>query len=233
MKYYPAHLNIENRRCLVVGGGAVGARKAQTLVKAGGNVAVVSPLFCEAFDEAPLKRSVLRIERAYLPGDMADTFLVIAATDNPSLNRSIALEAGREKVLCNIADAPESSDFILPSIVERGDLLITVSTSGKSPALAKIVRQELEAQFGDEYTRFLIFMGRLRKKLLETAHDPANHGKIFRKAVLSDLISHMATRNSDGFEQTLETILNPEKWGDLTPLYGDLLTRTAPMEDAQ
>ena len=233
MKFYPVHLNIKNRRCLVVGGGTVAARKARTLVKAGASVVVVSPDFSAPFNEAPLKKGIQRIKRAYHTSDMTDTTLIIAATNHPLINRQIAREATQEGILCNIVDAPDASDFILPAIVQRGDLLLTVSTSGSSPALARQLRKQLAEDFGDEYGRFLIFMGRVRKRLLDDAHDPDHHALIFRQMVTSDLLAQMAKNDAIGFEATLAKIFSPEQMPHLPPLYTDLFPHTAsaqPME---
>ncbi len=230
MKYYPIHLNIKNRRCLVVGGGTVAARKARTLLKSGASVVVISPDFSDAFNEAPLKKGVQRIERAYHSSDMADTTLIIAATNQPLINRQIAQEAAQKGVLCNIVDAPDASDFILPAIVQRGDLLLTVSTSGSSPALAKQLKKQLAENFGDAYDRFLIFMGRVRKQLLDDAHDPDQHALIFRQMVTSDLLTQMTKNDAVGFEATLTKIFNPEEMPHLPPLYTDLFP---PADSAQ
>jgi precorrin-2 dehydrogenase/sirohydrochlorin ferrochelatase len=120
-------------------------------------------------------------------------FLVIGATDDEMLNRQISEEAEQIGILCNIADRPEACNFILPSVVQRGDLVITISTSGQSPALAKRLRRKLEAQFGEEYADFLLLMGAIRKKLLSQAHEPEAHKALFNQLIDSDLIELLRT----------------------------------------
>ncbi len=188
MRYYPVHLNIKNRNCLVVGGGAVGTRKVNTLLACGARVTVVSPDPTQQLKKMAVEESITLRERAYRTVDLKDMFLVIGATDDEKLNRQISEEAEQIGILCNIADRPEACNFILPSVVQRGDLVITISTSGQSPALAKRLRRELEAQFGEEYADFLLLMGAIRKKLLSQTHEPEAHKALFNQLIDSDFI---------------------------------------------
>lgn len=193
MKYYPVHLDIKKRNCLVVGGGAVGTRKVNTLLACGARVTVVSPDPAQQLKEMAAEGSITLKERAYRTVDLEDMFLVIGATDDEMLNRQISEEAEQIGILCNIADRPEACNFILPSVVQRGDLVITISTSGQSPALAKRLRRKLEAQFGEEYADFLLLMGAIRKKLLSQAHEPEAHKALFNQLIDSDLIELLRT----------------------------------------
>ena len=134
-------------------------------------------------------------------------FLVIGATDDETLNRQVSKDAERSHILCNIADRPEVCNFILPSIVRRGDLVITISTSGKSPALAKNLRQKLETQFGREYADFLLLMGAIRQKLLNQAHEPEVHKAVFNQLIGSDLIQLMQAGKTKEINSLLYKIL--------------------------
>jgi precorrin-2 dehydrogenase/sirohydrochlorin ferrochelatase len=207
MKYYPAHLDIQNRKCLVVGGGAVGTRKVNTLLECGARVAVVSPDPTAQLTRLASEGSITLRKRNYRSDDLTGMFLVIGATDDESLNHQISKDAERAHILCNIADRPEACNFILPSIVRRGDLVITVSTSGKSPALAKHLRQKLETQFGQEYADFLLLMGAIRQKLLNQAHEPEAHKEIFHKLIDSNLIELMQAGKTEEINSVLYTIL--------------------------
>ncbi|MBF0199771.1 MAG: bifunctional precorrin-2 dehydrogenase/sirohydrochlorin ferrochelatase [Desulfamplus sp.] len=236
MQYYPVNLNIAGKNCLVVGGGKVGARKAITLIKAGAMVTVISPAFSHIFFQEPLKSHTSRIERSYESTDMENVFLVFGATDNPRLNSTIAEDALSRGALCNIADNPDKSHFILPSIVQRGELLISVSTSGTSPALARMIRQKLEQDYGDEYALFLLIMGKIRKKLLGSGHAPDKHAVIFRQLVNSDLLEKIAVGDTLGMEHTLQSIFKQNIFNDqrepdtswlthdLKHIYDDLIT---------
>lgn len=206
MKYYPVGLNIQDRNCLVVGGGKVGARKAGTLARCGARVKVVSPCF-DGTLWSNLEGKVELVPREYQDQDLRGMFLVIGATDNRQLNRTIGEQAKQANILFNGADLPELSDFILPAIVERGDLTIAVSTSGNSPAFAKKIKHELEDSFGSEYEQFLLLMGRIRKILLAREHNPERNRKIFKRLIDGRLFNLMGKNDQEEIERLLVTIL--------------------------
>ncbi len=207
MKYYPIHLDIKNRNCLIVGGGAVGTRKVKTLLECGARVTVISPDPTPQLARLASEGSVALKKRAYRSDDLGGMFLVIGATDDETLNRQVSKDADQANILCNIADRPEVCNFILPSIVRRGDLVITISTSGKSPALAKQLRQKLETQFGQEYADFLLLMGAIRQKLLSQSHEPEAHKALFNQLIDSDLIQLMQAGKTEEINSLLYKIL--------------------------
>jgi len=207
MRYYPVHLDIQNRNCLVVGGGAVGTRKVLTLLQCGARVTVVSPIISDRLRELAATGTLTLYKRPYQTGDLDGMFLVIGATNDEALNRRISSDAEGINTLCNIADRPEICNFILPSIVRRDDLVITISTSGRSPALAKKLRQILENQFGEEYADFLRLMGAIRKKLLNRSHEPEAHKYLFEQLINSDLIALIRGKKIDDINALLIDIL--------------------------
>ena len=207
MRYYPVHLDIQHRNCLVVGGGSVGTRKVVTLLDCGANVTVVSPVVSRQVRDFAVSGQIELKERIYQSGDLDGMFLVIGATDDEGLNRQISRDADRLNTLCNIADRPEVCNFILPSIVKRDDLVITISTSGKSPALAKKLRKTLEYQFGKEYGMFLKLMGAIRKKLLSQSHKPEAHKPLFEQLIAADLIAMIQQGKTAEIDTLLSEIL--------------------------
>ena len=207
MRYYPVHLDIQGRNCLVVGGGAVGTRKVETLLACGAQVTVVSPAASEALCGLAAKGAITLRRRDYASEDLAGMFLVIGATDDEALNRRISADAERRQILCNIADRPEVCNFILPSILQRGDLTITVSTSGKSPAFAKKLRRSLADQYGQEYAAFLDLMGAIRQRLLAQAHAPEAHKPLFEALVDSELPALIRTNQREAINALLEKVL--------------------------
>ncbi len=207
MKYYPVHLDINNRNVLVVGGGSVGTRKVKTLLDCGARVTVISPEVSQQLRELAASGNIILAERSYQSEDLNDVFLVIGATDDEKLNQQISRDADRLNTLCNIADRPEVCNFILPSIVQRDNLVITISTSGKSPALAKKLRQALENQFGEEYGTLLQLMGAIRKKLLQQAHKPEAHKPLFERLINSDLIVMIQAGKTEEINTLLFDIL--------------------------
>lgn len=208
MKYYPVFLDIKDKKCLVVGAGSVGIRKAVRLEKCGARVTVVS-LDIKASDigEHP---GILFEQKAYETDDIIGKFFVFAATDNAGLNHTIQKDAQSEQILCNVADAPEKSDFLLPSVVESGDLAIAVSTSGKSPAMARTIKNELRNRYGEEYAVLLNLMGEVRKELLSQGHDPETHKKIFYDLIQEDLLKMILKKDHSSIEAILSKVLGNE-----------------------
>jgi len=207
MRYYPVSLDIKNRKCLVVGGGGVGTRKVMTLLDCGAKVTVVSPDVRENLLELSDSGLIILEKRPYRETDLAGMFLVIGTTDDEELNRQISIDAEKLNVLCNIADRPKVCNFILPSIVNRGDLTISISTSGKSPALAKRLRIELEEQFGNEYAELLRLMGAIRKKLLSQKHEPEAHKQLFEQLISRGLLDMIRGIRKDEIDSLLFEVL--------------------------
>ncbi len=207
MRYYPVNLDIKKKRCLVVGGGAVGTRKVKTLLDCGAIVTVVSPFATEKLEKMAQKKEIIWHKRAYESSDINDAFLIIGATDDESLNVRISTDAQKQNKLCNIADRPEVCNFILPAIVQKEDLIIAISTSGQSPAFAKKLRKELDKQFGHEHAVLLKLMGAVRKKLLAAEHEPEVHKPIFEKLLRSNLLQYIRSKDLDGINAELSRAL--------------------------
>jgi len=207
MRYYPVSLDIKNRKCLVVGGGSVGTRKVKTLLECGAKVTVVSPGVSGQLLELANNGLIVLEKRPYREADLDGMFLVIGTTDDEELNRQISIDAEKLNMLCNIADSPEVCNFILPSIVNRGDLTISISTSGKSPALAKKLRIELEEKFGNEYAEFLRLMGAIRKKLLSQKHEPEPHKHLFEQLISRSLLDMIRGNRKDEIDSLLCEVL--------------------------
>jgi len=207
MRYYPIHLDIQNRNCLVVGGGGVGTRKVMALLKCGACVTVVSPEISERLKKVEESARLTLKYRPYRTEDLEGMFLVIGASDDETLNRKISNDAEDRNILCNIADRPEVCNFILPAIVRRDDLVITISTSGRSPALAKKLRKKLEGQFGEEYGVLLQLMGAIRNKLLSQAHEPEAHKPLFEQLINSELVALIREAKTQDINALLYKVL--------------------------
>jgi len=210
MRYYPVNLDIRNRRCLVVGGGPIGSRKTLALLGCGASVTVVSPDATERLVTLSDNREIELKRRTYRSSDPKGMFLVIGATDDDLLNRQVHDDAERLGILCNIADRPEICSFILPAVVNRGDLVIAISTSGKSPAFAKQLRLELAERFGDEYAEFLELMGAIRRQLLSRDHAPKTHKPLFEQLISGNLVDLVKKRDKAGIDKLLAAVLGDE-----------------------
>lgn len=207
MRYYPINLDIQNRSCLVVGGGVVATRKVATLLQCGARVTVVSPETTDTLQSMVNSGGITLIKRPYRAQDLEEMFLVIGATDNKVLNRQIYQDAEKSGRLCNIADQPDLCNFILPSIVNRGDLILAISTSGKSPAFAKKLRKDLEKVYGDEYVLFLQLMGAVREKLLSRTHAPEAHKVVFEQLIEKGLLDRIRAEDKAGIDALLYEVL--------------------------
>lgn len=197
MRYYPIFLDIKGKSCIVIGGGKVAKRKALSLLDAGAKVLVISPQITPALKELVSKKKISYSPKAYASGDLKGFFLAYSATDNPEVNKKVFQEAKKEGILLNVVDVPDLCNFIVPSIVDRGDLLIAISTSGKSPAMAKKIREQLEKEFGKEYAVFLEIMGKIREKVLTPdrfsrgltkSKESDKNKRIFEKLVNSNML---------------------------------------------
>jgi precorrin-2 dehydrogenase/sirohydrochlorin ferrochelatase len=193
-----------------VGGGGVGTRKVQSLLGCGGVVTVVSPEIQPGLQALSDHPALTIHRRAYCPQDLDGVFLVIGATNDATLNRRIGREAEQRGILCNIVDRPEICNFILPATVRRGDLIITISTSGQSPALAKNLRRELERQFGDEYMVLLRLMGAIRNKLLNQAHAPGAHKQLFEQLLDNGLLELIRADRTQAINRLLQRVLGDD-----------------------
>jgi len=206
-RFYPVLVDLQGKKALVVGGGKVAQRKIETLLEHGATVQVVAKELTASLEEL---RRAGRIE--FLGEEFSETFVdgvfvVFAATDDASLNRRVSRTAQQRSLLVNAVDQPADCNFIVPSVLSRGDLVIAVSTSGKSPAFARKVRVELEQSFGEEYGLFLNLMGNLRKEILRLGLSQEENKSTFEDLVTSDLLSAIREKNWDLASQIIEKVL--------------------------
>lgn len=150
MGYYPMCLDMAGRPCLVVGGGLVAERKVSGLLEVGARLTVVSPAVTAQLDDWAREGRIRLVRRAYQVSDLAGQSLAFVATDDGVVNAEVARDARAAGVLINAADDPAHCDFILPAVLRRGELTVTVSTGGASPALSRMVRDELDAYLARE-----------------------------------------------------------------------------------
>jgi precorrin-2 dehydrogenase / sirohydrochlorin ferrochelatase len=169
LKYYPIFLDIRGKICVIVGGGEVAARKAERLLDCGAKVLVISPKLSQELAALKDKNLISHIAFEYSDDLIDGAALIIGATDDEKTNARISLDAGSKGIPVNIVDDPQKCDFILPALVQRGDLAIAIGTGGKSPALARHLREELEAVYGSEYEILLNILGNLRGKMAKNA----------------------------------------------------------------
>ena len=165
--FYPIHVNIEGRKCLVVGGGKTAERKVKTLLRYGSKVVVVSPKATKRIEGLLKKKKILWHKRTYRVADLKGAFLVFCATSSEKLNREISRDARKRKIMVNVVDAPKDCDFISPSLVERGHLKVSISTDGLAPLLSRRLREELEGKLGKEYKQYTTLITKVRSAILK------------------------------------------------------------------
>jgi len=207
MSYYPIFLNLTYKKALVVGGGLVAQRKVETLLEHGASTSVVSQKLTVRLKELAEEKKIQYLGPEFSEEYLDDMFLVIAATDDQELNHRVSLCAQERGLLVNAVDQPEDCNFIVPSIVRRGDLQVAISTSGKSPALARKLRQELEVQFGEEYEKLLSLMGSIREVVLSRGLPQDENKRIFKSIVDSDILKAIAKKDRERIEKILKSAL--------------------------
>ncbi len=161
--FYIACLKLSGRRCVVVGGGAIGLEKAEGLLACDADVLLISPDAVDELRALAAEGSIAWEQREYAgPADLEGVFMVIACTDDTDINIRVFDDAERRAMLVNIVDVPPLCNFILPAIVRTGPLAIAISTAGASPALAKRMKREVSELFGEEYARLAIMLNDAR-----------------------------------------------------------------------
>jgi siroheme synthase-like protein len=202
--YYPIFLNICGKRCVVVGGGRIALRKVKLLLEHSGKVEVISPTICPELDLLAQNGSIKVIDKNYQPELLEGAFIALAATDDARINERV-VEAGRKQgILVNVVDNPEQSDFIIPSSFRRGDITIAISTMGKSPALAKKIRAQLEQSFGSEYALLVELIGEVRTELKERGITPSSDA--WQESLDLDSLLHLVREGQRG--EAKATLLN-------------------------
>jgi siroheme synthase-like protein len=172
--YYPIYLDIEARPVLIVGGGEVCARKAETMLKYGARVTIVSPQFTAEIEQWSAAGRVALRRKWYDESDLADAAIVIASTDDRCVNARVARDCRRRRIPVNVVDVTHLCEFIVPAIIESGSIQVAISTGGKSPALARTLKEDLKRAIGEEYAEVNDVLGTLRagaKKVLPTDVD--------------------------------------------------------------
>lgn len=180
--YYPAFIDLENKKTVVVGGGKVAERKILGLLDTGAKVTVLSPVITKRIEREKQKGRLRHICRRYRKSDLKEAFLVIAATDDRNLNERVSRDA---PCLVNVVDVPKLCNFIVPSTMQRGPLTIAVSTGGVSPAFARSLRKELEKTYGCEFSGYLKALQKIRAQAMNMIKDGKKRAA-FLKAVASE-----------------------------------------------
>lgn len=203
--YYPIYLDLENKRCIIIGGGKIAERKCLSLMKSGAIVTVISPDITKRLEYYKEKGKIKHIPRLYTKGDLKSSFLVIAATDSEEINRKVYFEAKDRNILLNVVDNPELCNFIVPSVFKQGDLKIAICTCGSSPAFSKRVRKELEAIYSPEFSQYLNFIKKIRNRIKSGIKNRKEREDILKYLASQEIFD---TLRKDGYEAAKKRIVN-------------------------
>ncbi|MGB9802439.1 MAG: precorrin-2 dehydrogenase/sirohydrochlorin ferrochelatase family protein [Desulfofundulus sp.] len=213
-KCYPVSLILPQRRCLVVGGGGVAERKVLSLLDCGAEVMVVSPTLTPRLQELAGEGRISYRQGEYRTDDLTGAFLVIAATNQDEVNRRVAEEAGARNMLVNVVDDPPYGNFYVPAVVRRGSLQIAISTDGKSPMLARKIKEELEQRYGPEYGLLVDLIGEIRHDILENMVDSRKRRDLLT-SIVDEQVLHLLA--SGDLEQAKERVINAYHRGRSEP----------------
>ena len=202
---YTIQLNLQNRPCLVIGGGKVALRKTAALLEAGANVTVIAPRFDSQFTVlAAAYSSLLMKECPFQTGDTDGAFLVITATDNPAVNQAAAQEAAANHCLVNVTDAPQTGNFSVAGSYVTGNLHFTVSTGG-NPRLTRLLLDDLEKQYGPDLATFNHFLEEQRRQIKKRMPDPSARQTFWQNTLTSTLLQQV---KEGKLEQAKEIIIH-------------------------
>jgi len=201
MSLFPIFLKLTGRHCVVIGAGHLAESKIASLRAADAAVTVIAPEASAVVAEQAGAGELTLHQRAYMQGDLAGAFLVVAATNDPAVNRAVFAEATATGVLCNAVDDPPFCDFYFPSVVRRGELQVAISTAGKSPALAQQLRKDLNEQLPLDLGDWLDDLGNLRREVV--AAEPLNESRRL-------LLHELAQRQVCAYDQCPSRLLARE-----------------------
>ena len=207
---YPVCLEISDKLCVVVGGGSVAERKILGLLTAGAQVRIISPQLTRPLTELADDGRIEWLERGYTQGDLAGALLIFAATDSREAQEAVFKEAGQAGQLVNVIDAPARCSFHVPAVVRRGDLTLAVSTGGKSPAVAAMVRKQLAENFGEEYGLLLDLISRLREQVLTGEGNTSERKILFQNILHDDIVHWIKSGQRDLLRKHLRAVLGSD-----------------------
>ncbi|HSP35032.1 MAG TPA: bifunctional precorrin-2 dehydrogenase/sirohydrochlorin ferrochelatase [Thermoanaerobaculia bacterium] len=199
--YYPIYLDIEGRNVVIIGGGNVCARKAETMMNYGARVTVVSPEFTGEIEKWAAEGCLQTRRKRYEESDLDDANIVIASTDDERVNTQIATDCRRRRIPVNVVDVTPLCEFIVPAIIEKGSIQIAVSTGGRSPAVARTLKEDLQRAIGPEYDEVNRVLGSLREAAKKTLPTDIDRKRFFDGIIAKGILELLRNgRRRDAYE---------------------------------
>ena len=205
--YYPVYLNLKSKRIVVIGGGEVAERKVESLMGTGAAVVVISPEVTERLDLLARENRITLHRRGYTSGDCAGAALVLSATDDPELSRTVFEDASAARALVNTADQPALCDFIMPAVVRRGEIAIAISTGGASPGLAARIRLKISEAIGPEYALLAGLLSEARPEIRRRVPTEEARKALHYKILDSDIMDRLKVNDLAGARRLLQEII--------------------------
>jgi precorrin-2 dehydrogenase/sirohydrochlorin ferrochelatase len=206
--FYPLFLELQGRRVLVVGGGIIAERKVESVLAAGASVTVVAPDITEALRKLAESSAIHLQQRKFTVGDLEGVTLVISATNDSVAQEAIVSAARARGILINTVDQPELCDFIVPAIVRKGHVVLALSTSGRSPALAAALRLRLEGVITDDVARAADVLGKVRSEVHLRFADPDRRKQVFEAIVASGILDWIGECDDDAALARVRSIID-------------------------
>lgn len=203
VRYFPINIDLQGRNCVIIGGGKVAARKIDSLLKAGARLKVIAPDIDESITKIAAGDQITCLKRKYQRGDLNGASLAFVAA-NPETGKEVALEASSLNIPINVADIPEQCSFTLPSVSERGDLMIAISTGGKCPAFSRAVRIEVEELIDEAYGEVLEILEDVRRRLIDAGIDTNKCRDSLNKLIDSDILSLLRNGENEKAKSSAE-----------------------------
>jgi siroheme synthase-like protein len=186
--YYPIYIDIEDHAVLIVGGGIVCTRKAETMMRYGGRVTIVSPEITEEIAAWERDGALTVKLKKYAEADLEGASMVIASTDDQCVNARVARDCRRRRLPVNVVDVTHLCEFIVPAIIEKGSIQIAISTGGKSPALGRTLKEDLQRTIGPEYAEVNDLLGTLRKSAKEVLPTDVDRKRFFDGVIAAGVL---------------------------------------------
>ena len=205
-RYYPILLDLYDRPVVVIGGGPIATRKAAALLAAGARLTVISPSLTPSLARLAREGRIRHRQRRYQRGDLKGVYLAVAATSMPDEQLKVVAESRTTATLVNVVDQPTLCDFIAPAVITRGDLIIAVSTGGRSPALARWLKAALRDLIGKEYGRLTQVLGQIRVALRKAGRPPSVRTALVDKLMASPLLSQIRDDDHAAATRTIRHI---------------------------
>lgn len=205
---FPIFLSLDNRHCVVAGGGQVAERKVENLLEYPVSIDVISPEATLRLQEWANSKQVNWIRRPFRAADIQGAFLVFAATDDQEVNRQVASLCKQAGVMVNAVDDPGFCDFYIPSTIRRNSLVVAISTEGKSPAYAKRLRRQLEDTITDQHGQFVDLLGEQRENVKNAFPDIRVRQAIFEALANLDILDLLAAGEEERVRERVEACMS-------------------------